>query len=129
MAYGIFDIRAIFTSRVQVLPADTTTPKTLFTFATTPQLITDILLTNSDTIAHMATLTYYTTGGSSRIGSVEVPARAGYDGAGPVSFAANGGIGSFGGWALTNAHALQIGVTVTMTAGTSLDAIVYSGYL
>jgi len=129
VSFGIFDIRAVITSRVQVLPADTTTPKTLFTFATTPQLITDILLTNSDASAHIATLTYWTTVGTSRIGSVEVPARAGYDGAGPVSFAVNGGIGSFGGWSLTNAHVLQIGVTVTMTAGTSLDAIVYCGYL
>jgi hypothetical protein len=129
MSFGLFDIRMPYTTSAQIAAADTTVPKNLVAWTATPILITDILLTNSDTADHIVALTYYTGTVSRRLSSVNVPARAGYDGAAPVSFFANGAPPNFGAWALVNAYSLQISVTETMPAVVVVDAMAFGGYL
>lgn len=81
MGLAIFDERVSFTTRTQILAADTTTLKQISgTIAAAAARLDNLLLTNSDGIDHKIVFWETLSGVNYRVGSVDVPAGAGAGG-------------------------------------------------
>lgn len=129
MAFGIYDIRMPFIANQQFLPADGTGTKVLYTPNFVPLLMADVLLTNSDTIAHVVNVLFYDGTVYRHLGSVNVPAGQGYAGTPPIYLGASILPPILQAWLLDNQQALCFSLVVAMSAATVLDIVGFGGYV
>lgn len=129
MSLGIYDIRAGWAGTVQFLNADGATRKIIRTFTTAPTIITEILICNSDTIAHEVVFTVYDTTVYRRLWSINVPTRSGYDGIVPVVLTAAMIFPILGVISWPVSFGLEVNVEVAMVGASILDVISVGGYI
>lgn len=118
MGRSMFDETAVLTARTQFLAADTTVAKNLVTQAGfNGQRLDNILICNSDGIAHNVTFSWLLSGVTYFLGSVAVPAGTGHAGVAPVDamplLVAAGQLGIL----FDNASVLQARMEVTVVTG------------
>lgn len=118
MGRSMFDESAVLTARAQFLAADTTVAKTIVSAAQfNGQRLDNILICNSDGIAHNVTFSWLLSGVTYFLGSVAVPAGTGHAGVAPVdampTLVAAGQLGIL----MDNASVLQARMEVTVVTG------------
>jgi hypothetical protein len=91
--------------------------------------IDDILLSNSDTIAHVVVIAVRSGATDYPLASISVPAGAGSGGVAPVAVAATQLPIGQSGWLFANTQDLRAKVEVVMTGATFVDVVAYGGLL
>lgn len=91
--------------------------------------IDDILLSNSDAIAHVVTIAVRSGATDYPIASISVPAGSGGGGVAPVAVGATQLPTGQGGWLFANTQDLRAKVEVVMTGATFVDVVAYGGLL
>lgn len=129
MSVAQFDERTILVTPAQFVAADGTTWKTLATGALTGQRVDDVLITNNGAAAHVVEFRVTISAVSYYLGSVSVPAGAGYGGAATVQLSATLQPTNQLGWLLGYNNLLQCRVAVAMGAAETLDVIAFGGAL
>lgn len=127
MSLATFDERVALVAPAQFLAADGTTWKTVATGALSGQRIDDVLISNGGIAAHVVEFRITIGATSYQIGSVSVPAGAGYAGAAPVQLGATCQPTNQLGWLLGYQHTFQARVTVVMGAAEALDVVSFGG--
>lgn len=128
MGRSMFDETQVFTARAQFLAADTTVAKTVVTAAQIAgQRVDNILICNSDGIAHNVTFSYLSSGVTYYLGSVAVPSGAGHAGVAPVDaiplLIPAGQVGLL----FDNTTVLQARMEVTVVTG-QVDLLFFGGF-
>ena len=103
-----------FNNAATFLPADATTPKTVFGPANGPCRIFAILLTNSDASARVADVFRRVGSTNFLIGSVSVPAGTGVGGTAPKEFFESLNLTNLPGLDLSGTEILQVGMESTV---------------
>lgn len=129
MSVAQFDERTALTVAAQFLPADGTTWKTVHTGALSGSRLDDVLITNNGAAAHVVEFRITIGATSYQLGSVSVPAGAGYAGAVSVQLSATLQPTNQLGWLIGYNNTFQARVAVVMGAGETLDVVAFGGAL
>lgn len=129
MGVSIYDERQPILGQTIILLADGTAWKTLVPASSGLFRVDDVLVTNSDTIAHDVELSIRTGGAEYIVGSVTIPAGQGYLGTPPIKAAATLAPTGQGGWIFTFNQDFRIRTTLAMVGAFALHCVVQGGTL
>ena len=127
MSVAAFDIRIPQLLLTRIVQGTGTAFVSLGTAHLAGALILEVKATNNGVASHDVEVAVLVSGVSYVVGSVAVPAAAGFAGTPPVFFSTTLVSPAVGGWLLSPTAVLQVRVTVAMGAGENMDIVAAGG--
>ena len=129
MAMSAYDEIVPIVDGVFIVAADGTAQKSLTQVGFVPYRVDSIKVTSTAAAARFLKVEFYIAGGWASIANILIPAGSGVDGIPPVDILATQGIAVQGVWLLTLASALAFSISVALTGGEKITAVVFGGFV